>query len=107
MHYPVTFGWLQFENCFIASQVQILLEKEGKTCMQEKKKQQHIYKTKVWIQIVHELHFPAVSVSTLLPESPNPLSPLLKVFYNIEFTEKTKEGAAKTFSLLFNFQQGT
>lgn len=72
--------------------------------MQEKK---HIQKTKVGIQIVRELHFPAVSVSTLLPESPNSLSPLLKVLYNREFMEKTKERAAKTLSLLFNFQQGT
>lgn len=56
---------------------------------------------------MRELHFPAVSVSTLLPESSNSLSPLLKVLYNREFMEKTKERAAKTFSLLFNFQQGT
>lgn len=44
VHYPVTSGWLQFENCFIASQVQIPLEKEGKACMQGKK---DILKTKV------------------------------------------------------------
>lgn len=109
MHYPVTSGWLQFENCFIASQVQIPLEKEGKACMEEEKKKKTYLENKClnsdWMQ--HELHFPAVSASTLLTESPNILSPLLKVFYNIEFMEKTKERAAKTFSLLFNFQQGT
>lgn len=57
---------------------------------------------------MHELHFPAVPVSILLPESYKSLTPLLKLFFfNIDFMEKTKERAAKTFSLLFNFQQGT
>lgn len=56
---------------------------------------------------MHKLDFPAVPFSILPPDIPNPLTPLPKLFLNIKFMEKTKEKAAKTFSLLFNFQQGT
>lgn len=35
MHHPITSGRLQFENLLIVSQSQIILQEEGKACMQE------------------------------------------------------------------------
>ena len=99
MHYPVTSGCLQFKNLKFHWK-----RKEKLACKKKHITRKKRFEFRLCMSCIFQLF-----LSVLYCQKAIILWPHFWFFFflNAELMEKTKENAAKTFSLLFNFLQGT